>query len=47
MKDNQSAKNSSSWNSLFFCYYKKHKDSNHLTSEIYSEENKEAFSSSK
>ena len=36
MKDNHSAKNSSSYNSLSFCYYKKCKDSNHLTSEIYS-----------
>ena len=47
MEDNKSAKNYSSYNSLSSCYCKKHKDSNHLTSEIYSEENKEAFSSSK
>ena len=47
MKYNQSANNSFSSNVLSSFNYKKQKDDNHLTSEIYSKENKEAFSISK
>ena len=47
MKDNQSAQNSSSYYSLSSYYNKKHKDICHLSSGIYSEECKEAFTSSK
>ena len=46
MKDNQSAKDFCSSNTVSSNNCLKQKDSNHLSSEIYSEKNKAAYSSS-